>query len=34
MKAVLALLVLKFFEELKVVPRIRVKPVAWLRSRG
>lgn len=33
MLAVLALFVLKFFDELKTVPRIRLKPIAWLRSR-
>lgn len=34
MLGVLALLVLKFSGELKVVPRIRLKPFTWLRSRG
>jgi glycerol-3-phosphate acyltransferase PlsY len=34
MLSVLALLVLKFFAELKTVPRIRLKPIAWLQSRG
>ncbi len=34
MLAVLALLVMKFFGELKVVPRIRLKPITWLQSRG
>jgi hypothetical protein len=29
----LALLVMKFFDELKTVPRIKVKPIAWLQSR-
>jgi glycerol-3-phosphate acyltransferase PlsY len=34
MLGVLALLVLKFFTELKTVPRIKLKPVAWLQSMG
>jgi glycerol-3-phosphate acyltransferase PlsY len=34
MLCVLALLVLKFFSELKTVPRLKLKPVAWLQSRG
>jgi glycerol-3-phosphate acyltransferase PlsY len=34
MLSVLALLVLKFFAELKTFPRIKLKPVAWLQSRG
>jgi glycerol-3-phosphate acyltransferase PlsY len=33
MLSVLALLVLKFFTELKVVPRFRLRPLAWLQSR-
>jgi len=33
MLAVLALLLMKSFDELKTVPRIKVKPVAWLQSR-
>jgi glycerol-3-phosphate acyltransferase PlsY len=33
MLAVLALLVMKFFDELKTVPRIKLKPIAWLQSR-
>jgi len=31
---VLALLVLKFFDDLKTVPKIRLKPIVWLQSRG
>ena len=34
MLCVLALLVLKFFDELKTVPRLKLKPIAWLQSRG
>jgi glycerol-3-phosphate acyltransferase PlsY len=34
MLGVLALLVMKFFDELKTVPRIKLKPIAWLQSRG
>ena len=34
MLSVLALLAVKHFEELKSVPRIKVKPIAWLQSRG
>jgi glycerol-3-phosphate acyltransferase PlsY len=34
MLGVLALLVLKFRTELKTAPRIRLKPIAWLQSRG
>jgi glycerol-3-phosphate acyltransferase PlsY len=34
MLSVLALLVFKFFGELKVVPKFRLKPLAWLQSRG
>jgi len=34
MLGVLALLALKHFDELKTAPRIRLKPIAWLRSRG
>jgi len=34
MLSVLALLVIKFFDELKTVPRIKLKPIAWLQSRG
>lgn len=34
MLGVLALLVLKFFAELKTFPRIRLKPITWLQSRG
>ena len=34
MLGVLSLLVLKFFDELKTVPRIKLKPIAWLQSRG
>ena len=34
MMCVLALLVLKFFDELKSVPRVKLKPIAWLQSRG
>jgi glycerol-3-phosphate acyltransferase PlsY len=34
MLCVLALLVLKFFYELKTFPRVKLKPVAWLQSRG
>ena len=34
MLGVLALLVLKFLDELKTVPRIKLKPIAWLQSRG
>jgi glycerol-3-phosphate acyltransferase PlsY len=34
MLCVLALLVLKFFDELKSVPRLKLKPIAWLQSRG
>jgi glycerol-3-phosphate acyltransferase PlsY len=33
MLCVLALLVLKFFDELKTVPRLKLKPIAWLQSR-
>jgi len=34
MLGVLALLVIKFSAELKTVPRIKLKPIAWLQSRG
>jgi len=34
MLSVLALLVIKFFAELKTAPRIKLKPVAWFQSRG
>jgi glycerol-3-phosphate acyltransferase PlsY len=34
MMGVLALLVLKFFDELKTVPRFKLRPIAWLQSRG
>jgi glycerol-3-phosphate acyltransferase PlsY len=34
MMCVLALLVLKFFDELKTFPRVKLKPVVWLQSRG
>jgi len=34
MLGVLALLVIKFFDELKTLPRIKLKPIAWLQSRG
>jgi glycerol-3-phosphate acyltransferase PlsY len=34
MTGVLALLVMKFFEELKTVPRFTLRPVTWLQSRG
>jgi glycerol-3-phosphate acyltransferase PlsY len=34
MMGVLALLVLKFRTELRTVPRFKLKPVAWLQSRG
>ncbi len=34
MLCVLALLVLKFFDELKTMPRLKLKPIAWLQSRG
>lgn len=34
MLSVLALLAVKHFDELKSVPRIKVKPIAWLQSRG
>jgi glycerol-3-phosphate acyltransferase PlsY len=34
MLCVLALFVFKFFTELKNLPRFRLKPLAWLRSRG
>jgi glycerol-3-phosphate acyltransferase PlsY len=33
MLGVLALLVLKFFDELKTFPKIKLKPIAWLQSR-
>jgi glycerol-3-phosphate acyltransferase PlsY len=34
MLCVLALLVFKFFTELKAVPKLRLKPLTWLQSRG
>jgi glycerol-3-phosphate acyltransferase PlsY len=34
MMGVLALLVLKFFDELKAAPKIRLRPITWLQSRG
>jgi glycerol-3-phosphate acyltransferase PlsY len=34
MLGVLTLLVMKFFNELKTVPRFKLKPVTWLQSRG
>ena len=34
MLSVLALLVLKFFGELKTFPKIKLKPITWLQSRG
>jgi glycerol-3-phosphate acyltransferase PlsY len=34
MLGVLALLVLKFRNELKTAPKIKLKPIAWLQSRG
>jgi glycerol-3-phosphate acyltransferase PlsY len=34
MLCVLALFVLKFFTELKSLPKFRLKPLAWLQSRG
>lgn len=34
MMGVLALLLMKFFEELKTVPRLKLRPITWLQSRG